>query len=455
MDEDATSRLAWVSAQFRLGPRLHEDAMDVSVLGSGFRLIRADQLHYFRDDVRHEIVPQHEARRLLQLTVTTQTIAATERAILQEAIPLLADTSARSIGPGLVLLRIQRHGPGSTASPADSGPPATPSQLHKAQAQRARSSAKEPPNERSQVRPPDQRTQVRPPDQRTQVRPPGQAAPLSTGAESPAIPVSAALSFYEVVVLDELETAIAGVEVELTTPNGTQTLLTDDSGRVRVDDVPPGTGSARIVGSQPLFDVLRDRVELDARRTPLPEGEDLLVLTPQRAGTSVSFPDAKTQRIMLVNRTDVVWGSVVEHWGDLLLLSGETDPCRLSGDELTAMLKLSSTGAGPTALIGLPPSGVIVRDDANLDITGEALADRVDEQARLRIDIDALHEALFAADFDAVGKLIEVAADEPPPAPAPPDFPFPSEEGVDFAAELSLLALQGITDLLEVPEEQV
>jgi len=263
------------------------------------------------------------------------------------------------------------------------------------------------------------------------------------------------LSFYEVVVLDELEAPIVGLEVELTTPNGTQSLFTDDSGLVRVDDVPPGTAAAHIVSAEQLFDILRDRVALDTRRTPLPQGENLLVLTPSRVETSVSFPHAQTQYIMIVNRTDVVWGSVAEHWGDLLLLAEETDPCRLSADELTATLQLSSTGAGPTALIGLPAMGVLVRDDANLDITGEAITDRVDQNARLQIDIDALHEALFAGDFDGASALIDRAAEEPPPPPPPPDFPTPSQEGLDFATELALLALQGTVDLLEVPREQV
>src|SRR5262245_11868171 len=88
-DDDATSRLAW--AQFRVSPRLADDATGVAVVGSSFRLIRADQLDYFRDDELYEVVPQHEARRLLQLMGATQAIAATERATLQEAIPLLAD----------------------------------------------------------------------------------------------------------------------------------------------------------------------------------------------------------------------------------------------------------------------------------------------------------------------------------------------------------------------------
>ena len=278
---------------------------------------------------------------------------------------------------------------------------------------------------------------------------PAVAAPpvlQTAGSAAPPLdPTAATLSFYEVVVLDELDTGIAGVEVELTTPNGTQTLLTDGSGKVRVDEVPPGTGTAHIVSAEQLFGVLKDRVEGDKRRTPLPVADDLLVVTPSRVDTSVSFPDARLQRIMIVSRTDLVWGSVVEHWGDLQLLSPEADPCRLIADPLTSLLKLCSTGAAPSALIGSSPAGADAGDNAA----------PVDRQARLQIDIDALHDALFASNFTSASALIGKAAVEPPQPPPPPDFPTPSQEGVEFATELALLALQGNVDLTVVPEVQV
>jgi hypothetical protein len=394
------------------------------VEGNRFRLIRADEWPRFRNDSRYEFVPQREARQVLERRAAVSTISPSERAALQRAASLLADTdfqvrdSVQVRDSALLLLRI--HADAGQATAAESESPATPSQ------------------------PPKRWIDVA-----IDERPKRPAPPVT--------PEPPPLSFYEVVVLDELERAIAGVEVELTTPNGTQRLVTDGAGLVRVDEVPPGTGSAHIVSAQQLFDVLRDRVDLDPRRTPLPEDGDLLVVTPRRVETSVSFPDATTQRIMVVNRTNIVWGSVVEHWGDLMLLSDEGGPSRLAADALTATLKLSSTGDGPSALIGLPPSGVDVGEGetGSRDITGATITDSIDQNARLAIDIDALNEALFGADFSTVGSLLGVAADEPPPAPPPPDFPLPSEEGVDFAAELAVLALQGIADSLAVPEEQV
>jgi hypothetical protein len=405
-DGTATGR----SAEDQLIERLQGRA-GFTIAGDRFRIIRADQWPLFRSDTRYEIVSPREARRLLEELAAAPMTAFDERTALEEAVSVLADTDRRVLETGLLLLRIRTVAGGGASASTD--PPVTPSQLA--------------------------RSLGRSVDEPRQDQPPTPPPPLS---------------FYEVIVLDELENAIAGVEVELTTPKGTEILLTDASGRVRVDDAPAGTGTTHIVSGQQLLDVLRDRVSLDTRRTPLPEG-DLLIVTPKRVDTSVSFPDATTQRIMVVNRTDVVWGSVVEHWGDLLLLSEEDGPSRLVTSELTAMLRLSSTGAGPSALLGLPPSGVDLRDEANRDITGNAITDRLDQNARLTIDIDALHEALFTADFAAVDGLIDPAAEEPPPAPPPPDFPVPSAEGIDFAAELALLALQGTTDLPTVPEAQV
>jgi hypothetical protein len=254
-----------------------------------------------------------------------------------------------------------------------------------------------------------------------------------------------------VTLIDELEAGIAGVEVEITTPNGTQVLLTDGAGSVRVDEAPPGTGSAHVVSAAQLAEVIVARVEGGKRTSPLPTEADLLVLTPKNCENAVQLPDAQPQRIMIVSRTDIVWGSVVDSWGDLPLLSVESDPCRLAAEALTSLLRLCSTGAGPSALIGQRPSGV------DIDRVGIAPAPEatVAPDARLSIDIDALHEALFAADFDTVVALVETAAAGPPLPPPPPDFPTPSQEGIDFALELALLAAQGDVDLPLVPEKQV
>jgi hypothetical protein len=273
------------------------------------------------------------------------------------------------------------------------------------------------------------------------------AVAAATAAAAATIAVVAAdstLSFYVVQVQDELETPIAGVAVELTTPAGVATLVSDGAGMVRVDQAPPGTGSARVVSSAAeLKALLAGRVAGPKRRTPLPNDDRLAVVTPARLDAAPSFPDAVTQRVMLVTRTDLVWGSVAPRWGDLMLLSSDDDAARLAGAAFGSTLQLCACGAGERAVLGLPPNGV----DAAEVPDGTPLS--------LAVDGDALHEALMAADLDAARLVLDAAATDPPSPPPPPDFPAPSAEGALFAANLAALALQGVIDAPFVPEEQV
>jgi hypothetical protein len=255
------------------------------------------------------------------------------------------------------------------------------------------------------------------------------------------------LSFYELVLQDELESGIAGITIEMQTPGGTATMTTDDSGLVRVSDVPPGTATARITsGAQELADALGPLVQQPKRRTSIPEDDRLLLITPAKFTTAVTFPDAQTQRVMLVTRTDLVWGSVADQWGDLVLLSEDTDPCRLVPADPACVLQLASTGAGAIATLGFPASGV----DVGPELVNEQRAPQ-----RLSIDIDALNEALFTEDFDSVTSVLDTAAADPPDPSSPPDFPPPIEEAAAFAAELALLALRGDFDSPISPDNEI
>ncbi len=279
----------------------------------------------------------------------------------------------------------------------------------------------------------------------------------------PAAPVTAApvadeppLSFYELVLLDELEVGIPGVPIDLTTPAGRETLTTDGSGRVRVNDAPPGSATARVITGPELTRVLEENIAIAKRTTPLPVADDLLVLTPSRLDQTILFPDAIPQRVMLVTRTDLVWGSVVGHWGTLTLLSQETDPVRLLADIGSSILQLSSTGASPSALIGTPVTGLDTAGGGGSSALGfaDGLITRPSPPARLSIDIDALHEALFADDFDAASALIDLAQQGPPEPPLP-EFPVLGDETAEFAAQLALLAFSGETDVPTIPDKQV
>ncbi|WP_437320872.1 hypothetical protein [Sorangium sp. So ce385] len=150
-----------------------------------------------------------------------------------------------------------------------------------------------------------------------EIRVPVSAAPLGQGSRAPhAGPATspparppgagAELSFYELVLLDELETPIADVSMRVSTPAGEVVRRTDASGRVRVDGVPAGWGSAAIASADELARALAGRERGPRRTAPLPEGETWHVRVPSRIGDAVSLPDAESQKLLLVTRTDLV-----------------------------------------------------------------------------------------------------------------------------------------------------
>ncbi len=188
------------------------------------------------------------------------------------------------------------------------------------------------------------------PEPRPEPEPPRPAPPPPGPRREPA-PV---LSFYEVALLDELEAGIAGVTLELNTPGGRRQLKTDGSGKVRIDNEPPGQGTARIASATQLAQALQDRLSRPVRNKPLPEpANDLVIVTPAKAAGTVSFPDARPQRIMIVARTNVVSATTSQAWGDLAP-ADDGGPWDFAQD-LCSLLKLCSTGEGTGTVIGQRP----------------------------------------------------------------------------------------------------
>lgn len=144
---------------------------------------------------------------------------------------------------------------------------------------------------------------------------------------APARPVTpdGELSFYELEVVDECEGPLAGVRVELWTPAGLQRVHTDGSGRARVDDVPAGWATARLVDVARVHEVLGRRDRRARRVAPLEEDDDteLSMTLGGAVQRGVVLADAEPRRLRLVTRTDVRWDQVAPWWMQLELIQGE------------------------------------------------------------------------------------------------------------------------------------
>ncbi|WP_437276070.1 LysM domain-containing protein [Sorangium sp. So ce375] len=163
------------------------------------------------------------------------------------------------------------------------------------------------------------------------------------------------LSFYEIVLLDELETPIADVSMRVSTPAGEVVRRTNESGRVRVDGVPAGWGSAAIASADELARALAGRERGLRRTAPLPEGDTWHVRVPSRIGDAVSLPDAEPQKLLLVTRTDLVHIAQASPWAALSLVE-PAGPWQLTVAEERAMLALHSAATGAQAVVqGIAP----------------------------------------------------------------------------------------------------
>lgn len=173
-------------------------------------------------------------------------------------------------------------------------------------------------------------------------------------------PTNDALSFYELLVLDELEAPLGGVEIVMRTPLGTEQVLTDASGRARVVSAPPGFGDARVSRAAQLAEVMAGRERGPRRVTPLPEDESLHIATPSQLGAAIVLPDGEPQRLMIITRTDVLHTANPNPWSALTLIEADAGPWLLEQAEETA-LRLHSNALGRTVrLLGPAPEAMAI-----------------------------------------------------------------------------------------------
>jgi hypothetical protein len=172
----------------------------------------------------------------------------------------------------------------------------------------------------------------------------------------------AALTFYQVTLVDELQNPISGVDIGLTTPGGGFPLTTDGSGVVFLDQQPAGTGQAKVADLNQLATAMAKQESKPVRTQPLPDDDNTHIMLPSQLA-SIDVPSATPQTIMLITRTDLAIHAIPDGWGPLQL--AQDGPWTLQQDETTATLTMHSEGLGKTVtILGAAPDPI---PDPSLD----------------------------------------------------------------------------------------
>jgi hypothetical protein len=214
------------------------------------------------------------------------------------------------------------------------------------------------------------------------------------------------LSFYEIRLVDEMEKPITGVRFSMHTPAASVTRKTDGAGMAHVNEKPHGIGRASVISVKELHDQLKGRAEQPRRTKRLPAGEEWHVVSLGNAIDSVTVPDAKVQRLMIVTRTDL-YGYAIG-WGELSLaeVSGPWVLC--AGDDAVVKLHADATRRE-----------VIVHGEArelpSFDEPKEDAKTKEDPPpVWLKVDVDWLHEALLEERLDDVFAFLRSLPQDPP-----------------------------------------
>lgn len=232
------------------------------------------------------------------------------------------------------------------------------------------------------------------------------------------------LSFYEIMVVDEMEKPIVGADVRMITPAGGSVQQTDAGGRVRVDQAPPGLGSAQIVSARQLAECMRGHEHTARREDPLPRDEPWTIQIPSRLARTVTLPDGLPQKLMIVSRVDVYTSKNPNRWSDAQLADAAKGPWTLKSTKHELWLELHSDGLRRTAILTGPT--LVPETPGGVSLPPEEW---------LRLDVDALHEALFDGDFATAARMLVPLEGDPPGPPDPPPPPLaPAQIAFDEAS---------------------
>lgn len=113
----------------RILQALPDRIRDFLFAGRTLRLIRRRDWRSFQKEERYQVVPADDAKEILQ-SLAAVTVSKSEKAALEEAIPMLPARGIVSDSSRLLLLRLT---PTRHHAPSSSGPAMTPSQIARSQ----------------------------------------------------------------------------------------------------------------------------------------------------------------------------------------------------------------------------------------------------------------------------------------------------------------------------------
>jgi hypothetical protein len=300
--------------------------------------------------------------------------------------------------------------------------------------------------------------------------------PPSEPAPKPAQkPASVPLDTYELVVIDELGKPLAGIEVVMNTPLGTQIKPTTGGGSARVDQEPEGIGSARLRDILKVREALAGRENQKRRMTKFPDESDVFTIrTLSGATDEITLHSGVRHTLMLVTRTDVYSVGHPASWGKLAEDPNKGVAPWTFEAALQALLFLHADGTRANAgVIGespkppnFPPPSVVPPvplPPAAVSTFAEAQALHPVRAAQpapgkappprfLEVDLDALHDALFTGDLNRALAIMAAQPVDPPEVQVTPPPSLLESLLVDM--HRIALALQGVEDppFQEVPE---
>jgi hypothetical protein len=259
---------------------------------------------------------------------------------------------------------------------------------------------------------------------------------------------------YELVVVDEAEKPLAGLDIAVTTPAGTTTETTDQDGRIQVQG-PPENASAYVKSPDQIAGILAGKEKQKRRTQPLPEGDPWHVRTPTDLSDTIILPKGKPQKLMIVTRTDLAHHAYASSWSGHKLTEG--GPYVMERRDPVQIQMASDATAAQAVVVARPATqagGATGTERSTEALPGAPRETPETEPEWLRTVVDSLHDALFKKRFDVVFAILSSIPLDPPRPPLPV-LPPPEAEKAAYDAALAQLAGQGIVPVpyVEDPDQ--
>jgi hypothetical protein len=236
--------------------------------------------------------------------------------------------------------------------------------------------------------------------------------------EPPPNPPVEKLAPYKLVVVDENERPLAGIDVRWSTPSGETLVTTGGDGAASTEAV-AGVAAASIALRAPLREALAGH-ETAPRRTQAVD-KKVHVRTLAQATDPVEVPSGEPQTVMIVTRFDFYDVGHAPSWGDLVLARTGPWAFEAADDEMgLSLLRAHADGSHAEVRI------VVQKNSGDTMANEDARTSTSSEATWFDARVDNLQKAVVRRDFDhLIDFLTSLPMDRQPgkDAPLPPPSP--------------------------------